>query len=217
MDPEYTLQLFVILHFMKKIRNISEGEMIAVFLQTEINSNRWSSNILSLLDKDGKSRTIIDKPDLANTEENNYRKKLLGDFRGYGRNEELFTDFPNDVTWIRAKLNREELAKIKYMDFSYWNELSNHTRLAKIGAEIIKTGKTIFNQSNEGFIKAAEAVKQGVPFPEMILISKDKQSELVVLEGHQRITAYLLSSEYMPKELEVIIGYSKDMGQWGGY
>ena len=100
---------------MKKIKDISEDEMISVFLRTEINSNRWSKFILSLLKKDGKNRNIIDNPDLSNQEENMYRKDLLGNYRGYGGNSDLFTGFPDDVNWIRAKINKEELKKVKAM------------------------------------------------------------------------------------------------------
>lgn len=202
---------------MKTIKKVTENEMVALFLKTEINSNRWSQTILSLLNKDNQSRSIVDNPDVTDEKENKYRIKLLGDFRGYGRNEDLFGDFPDDVEWFRVFLTKKELEQVQYMKYSYWDELSNHTRLAKVGAETVESGKTIFDDSNDGFLKAAEAIKKGVKFPEMIFISKDEQSDIVVLEGHQRITAYFLVPEYIPSELEVIIGYSKNISQWDSY
>jgi hypothetical protein len=202
---------------MRIIKVIPPDEMILAFLKAEIDSNRWSQALLALLSNDNKSRMIIDKPNLNDYEENQYRKKLLGDFRGYDRNQYLFTDFPNDVKWMRVFLNSEELGKVKYMKYSYWDELSNHTRLAKIGAENVTNGKVVFKESNEGFLKAAEALKQGFRFPEIILVCKDENSDLVVLEGHQRITAYFLFPELMRDGLEVIVGLSHNMNAWGSY
>ncbi|MFS8158790.1 MAG: hypothetical protein ACMG6E_00995 [Candidatus Roizmanbacteria bacterium] len=202
---------------MKKIKEITDDEMISVFLKTEISSNRWSKAIIDLLEKDQKDRAIVDNPNLTSREENNYRKKLLGNFRGYGKNDLLFSNFPHDVRWIRARLSKEELKEVKYINYGYWNELSKYTRLPKVGAETILSGERIFDQSNDGFIKAAAAIKKGVKFPEMILVSTDEKSNLVVLEGHLRITAYFLVPDYIPDGLEVIIGYSKDMSRWDSF
>lgn len=41
-----------------------EEEMVAVFLMTEINSSRFSSRILRILEKDGVDMQVVDCPDL---------------------------------------------------------------------------------------------------------------------------------------------------------
>jgi hypothetical protein len=65
--------------------------------------------------------------------------------------------------------------------------------------------------------EVADAIRQGASFPELILVDTDEKSPLVVLEGHVRITAYFLRPEYMPSEMEVIVGFSKDMDKWSEY
>jgi hypothetical protein len=35
-----------------------------------------------------------------------------------------------------------------------------------------------------------------------------------VLEGHNRLTAYLLVPDQLPPEQEVLVGYSKAMTRW---
>lgn len=202
---------------MNKLKDVSEDEVIAVFLQAEIKSNRWSETLLKFLTASNQSRKILDNPDLQDHDQNTYRKKLLADFRGYGKNKLLFSHFPSDVRWGLYEMTKDELARVKYIDYSYWNKLSKTTRLPKVAVETIKEGTKIFDVSNEGFLKAAEAVKSGTSFPTLILVGKDKESDLVILEGHQRITAYFLSYEDMPSRLEVIIGYSKDMDKWDSY
>jgi hypothetical protein len=202
---------------MQKIRDITENEMVSVFLKAEANSSRWGSSISLLLKQDGKDKSIINTPDLDNNEENSYRKKLLGDFRGYEHNTHLFETFPKDVKWQLVKLSKAELERAKYMKYDYWDELSNKTRLAKHGAESVRKGVEIYRVSNEGFLKAAEAIKNGVAFPSMIFITKNIHSDIIVLEGHQRITAHFLVPESLHDGLEVILGFSDSMDQWDGY
>ena len=202
---------------MKKIRDISEDEMISTFLKAEIDSSRWSASIIKLLEKAGKNRTMIDTPDINNGDENAYRKKLLGEFRGYKQNSLLFETFPNNIKWELVSLTKEELEKVKYMKYDYWDMLTNKTRLAKDGAESVKKGIEVYRVSNEGFLKAAEAIQNGVIFPYMIFVTKGIQSDIVVLEGHQRITAHLLVPKSIDNGLDVILGVSEEMNQWDSY
>lgn len=202
---------------MKKIRDISEDEMISVFLKAEINSSRWSASIIKLLEKAGKSRALIDTPDINVGDENAYRKKLLGEFRGYEQNALLFETFPKSVKWELVNLNKEELEKVKYMKYNYWDKLSNKTRLVKDGAKSVKNGIEIYKVSNDGFLKAAKAIENGVIFPYMIFVTKDMQSDIVVLEGHQRITAHFLVPKSIENGLDVILGLSDDIAKWDSY
>lgn len=202
---------------MQKIRDVTENEMISVFLKAEVNSSRWGNSISQLLEKDGKNKSIVNNPNLENNEENIYRKKLIGDFRGYAQNTHLFETFPNDVKWQLVRLNKEELKKVKYMKYDYWNELSNKTRLVKDGAQSIRNGIEVYRVSNEGFLKATEAIKNRVVFPYMIFITKNMNSDIVVLEGHQRITAHFLVPESLEDGLDVILGFSENMNQWDSY
>ncbi len=202
---------------MKKTKDITEDEMISVFLKAEIDSSRWSASIVKLLEKACKNRAIIDNPNINDGDENTYRKRLLGEFRGYKQNSLLFETFPNNIKWELVSLSKEELEKVKYMKYDYWDKLSNKTRLAKDGAESVKKGIEVFGISNEGFLKAAEAIQNGFIFPYMIFVTKDMRSDIVVLEGHQRITAHLLVPKSIENGLDVILGFSNDVAQWDSY
>ena len=59
--------------------------------------------------------------------------------------------------------------------------------------------------------------RSGILFPEMIFVSKSENDYFVVLEGHLRLTAYILNLEKTPEELKVIVGYSKKIDEWGCY
>lgn len=195
---------------MRLLEDITEDEMVAVFLKTEIDSVRFGADILALLQRDGMSRRIVETPDILNQEENGYRARLLGDFRGYKQKRGLFLTFPDNVSWHRAILSREELARVRYIDYSYWNELSGGSRLPADAATNIRAGKVVFGQSTQWFLNLASELERGARFPELILTGVSPTSDLVVLEGHVRLTSYFLALMSIPEEIQVIVGFSPD-------
>jgi len=192
----------------------TEDEMIALFLRTEITSQRFDAEIVALLERGSIDRRIIENPDTANTEENRIRCRLLGDFRGYGQNRALFEDFPETVEWHWVALNRDEVARIRYINYSYWNELSGGSRLPKDAALAIRAGREIYRQSNAGFLKMAEALRNGAELPPLILVGASLNSEWTVLEGHARLTAYALEPDCIPEPMEVLIGFAPEFAAW---
>ena len=193
---------------MKLVKSTTEADMIAVFLKAEIGSQRFGQIVLALLEHDKKSRTVVDMPDITNRDENTYRRKLLGAYRTY-----VFEELPTHVAWYRALLTRQEVAKVRYIDYDYWNELSSHTRLPHVAIEAIVAGREIFGVSNEGFLDCAQALREGVRFPELILVGASPTAVLTVFEGHVRLTAYMLAPECLPEELEVIVGFAPECAQ----
>src|SRR5207244_3011939 len=71
----------------RMIRRASEDEVIAAFLQAEIDSDRHAAKILKELQADGWPQSSVDSPNLGDPEENAYRRSLLGRLRGWGRGE----------------------------------------------------------------------------------------------------------------------------------
>lgn len=47
------------------------------------------------------------------------------------------------------------------------------------------------------------------------LVTTGPGAGLVVLEGHVRLTAYMLARDHLPPELEVLVGSSPAMTRWG--
>lgn len=199
---------------MRHLGKLSEAEMVAAFLRGEIVSDRFGAKILELLQRDGRNRTVVESPDLTNAADNAYRRQLLGDFRGYGQNRDHFENFPSDVTWHRYALSREELGRVRYIDYSYWNELSGGSRLPADAARNVRGGKVVFGQTSERYWNMVRALERGVKFPEPIFVGTIPESPLVILEGHMRLTAYFLSPEHLPDELAAIVGFSPAIAKW---
>lgn len=186
------------------VRKSSENEMILEFLKAESISVRFREQLTESMECLGVTQALITEADLKDEEENEKRKKLLGHFRGYGENRELFERFPEVSEWNLCKFSGKDLEHIRYIDYSYWNELSKGTGKPLSAAETIGQGTEIFGVSNEGFLRAAEYIKSGGGFPRLFFLTSDYEN-FVIVEGHQRMTAYALVPECF-KDVEVIVG-----------
>ncbi|MBX4149165.1 hypothetical protein [Paenibacillus lautus] len=200
---------------MKIVSQVQEDEVIAEFLFAEVNSDRFKEGILHALgDRD---LNLLIKPNLNHQAENQIRRDILGQTRGFGRNTDLFENFPTEVKWYKAFFEKQDLNEVMYINYSYWNELSSNTRLPLQASKNIMNQIEVFGISNQGFLDINLALKNGKVFPRLIFVSMNENSRIVVLEGHARLTAYYLDNDYIPDELEVIIGFSDKFSVWDLY
>jgi hypothetical protein len=110
-------------------------------------------------------------------------------------------------------LRRDEVATIRYIDYNYWNAISNKSRLPLIATEAIQSGRAIYGQSTQGFLDVAQALRSGAHFPELIVVGTSPDAQLTVFEGHLRLTAYMLAPECIPTQLEVVAGFAPECAQ----
>jgi hypothetical protein len=202
---------------MRVVAPSSEDEMVATFLRAEVDSNRFGPELAEALRLEGRETRIITSADLADVEENELRRRLLDETRGYSRRRWLFQGFPDGVCWQRVALTRDELAAVRYIDYDFWVELSGGTRLPADAARRIREGVRVFDIPNDGFHEAAAALEQGAAWPELIVVSAVAEGGDVVLEGHMRLTAYALAPHCVPAELEVLRGVAPGVTEWWAY
>ena len=196
---------------MRWLRPSSEAEMIALFLRTELPAARFRDTLRALLQSHGLPESVITDPDLGDDAENQVRLRLLTEHREYGTRTGLFEGFPDDVSWQWMAITPAELATVLYIDYDYWVELSGGTRLAVDAAPRIRAGVAPFGVSSDWALGMAREVARGARFPPLILVTTGPGGDLVVLEGHARLTAYMLARDQLPPELEVLVGSSPAM------
>jgi hypothetical protein len=189
----------------------SADEMVATFLRGELSSERFGADIRACLASCGQAERLVTHPDLSDAQANAARRAMLAATRGYGEDRELFIDFPAEVTWIRAVLAAGEIARVRYMDYSYWLEISGGSRLPADAAARIKAGIQAWEVPNGRFVTAARALARGERFPPLILVG-ERRGQLVCLEGHLRLTAYALAG--FPVDVECLVGTAPTMGRW---
>jgi len=201
---------------MRKIKSSNENEMVYEFLKMEILSNRYNEQIETVLKEMNLSCDIITNGNLTSEYENSLRTKILTRFRGYP-DSELFENFPTHIEWIWTEFEHEDLSKIKYINYSYWNELSNYTGSPVEAAKTISAGITIYDVPNDAALKGAQLLKEGHKFPPLIFLTDENTQRYIILEGHGRMTAYGLVPELF-QNVSVLLGCCKsdDLDKWYG-
>ncbi len=189
--------------------------MVALFLRTELTSVRHRPRIGELLDREALPERLLATPDLTSPIENARRRRLLSAYRGYEPRIGLFDGFPRDVRWDWMTIAPDELLQVRYINYDYWTELSGGSRLARDVPARVRAGVAPFGVSSEWVIGFAETFAAGARFPALILVTPTPAGDLVVLEGHARLTAYAMRPEALPSELEVLLGCSPRMVHWG--
>jgi hypothetical protein len=184
---------------MKFIRDSSPDEAVLVWLQAELGSTRFKDDLRKSLEKYGLSPDIITRPNLSDISDNKLRLKVLKNYRDW-----LEDDF-YIYKWSLAELTTDDVKALKYIDYSYWNELSDNTHIVGVAAENIKQGKIVFNVNNGHFFDIANAAEAGVQFAPIVVLRR-KQS-LEIIEGHARATGYLLASNHIKPMLALIGSY----------
>ena len=202
---------------MRVIGPSSEDEMVALFLRTELASARFGHVVRAALDSERADETLVTEADLSDPAANAARRRVLGLARGYRRDEGLFGGFPDEVRWERVGLTVDDLRTIRYIDYDYWVELAGGSRLALDGARNARAGVAPFDISSEGFHAMADALAAGATAPELLIVTSGPSQPLVVLEGHVRLTAYLLRPDAVRGEVEALLGTSPALARWPLY
>src|SRR5215469_1982056 len=188
---------------MRLLCTASEDDMVATFLAAVINSEGYGARISEILARLGQPRGVVDRPDTRDEAANAVRRQVLAAYRSYPSGD-VFTDMPADVTWHRAALTPAELATVRYIDYPYWTDFSGGTRLAADGAR--RLGPWQDQPPGTIYRQVAENLRDGKLPPAVILLGEPGPANLVVIEGHKRLTGLLLCPQWLPAELEVLLG-----------
>lgn len=177
--------------------------MVAVFLAAEITSEGYGSQIREILAGLGQSRGIVEHPDTGDAAANAVRRQILAAYRGYPDGD-VFTGMPADVRWHYAALSPAELCTVRYIDYHYWTDFSGGSRLAADGAR--KLGPLQDMVPGTIYRQIAENLRDGKLPPPIILLGEQGPANLVVIEGHKRLTGLLVCPQWLPAELVVLLG-----------
>jgi hypothetical protein len=181
----------------------SEDDMVATFLAAEVTSKLYGPRISQILARLGQPRSTAEHPATRDAAANAVRRQVLAAYRGYPSGD-VFTGMPADVRWYHAALTPDELATVRYIDYPYWTEFSGGTRLAADGARRLGPWERL--PPGAIYRQVAESLRDGHLPPPAILLSEPALANLIVIEGHKRVTGLLLCPQWLPAELEVVLG-----------
>lgn len=193
---------------MKLLKQIPETAMVADFLKAEFTSPRFSADVKKAMRSVGVEEPVVTHPDVESSRENELRAKVLSACRGYRENREMFVDVPDNLTWYEAEISRDEIGNLRYVDYSYWNELTDDTHLVRDGVKNIGKGKIVFDVPHDRFLEFAEKIRRGGnDFGPIIIWGQAINSPLQILEGHLRATALGLAADKAPATVRALVGF----------
>ena len=199
---------------MRVLAPATEDDMVLTFLRAEVDSPRFAGPLLLALGEQGLDRALVDRADRTDPEENAARRRLLATYRGYGRNEALFAGLPDDISWSWVALTPAELADVRYIDWDYWLEVSGGTRRPR---DAIARMRADWDAEGSDYRRIAVSRRPRVPSPGARGSRTAARQDLVLLEGHVRLTGLLLDPQHLPGELRVLLGTSPRIAEWGLY
>ena len=133
--------------------------MILEFLKGKLNSKRFNGSLDNIINDLRLDSSIIFNGNIRNKKENLDRLNIMKKFRGYPDNG-LFENFPKISEWKYLELDEKDIDNIYYIDYDYWNELSNGTSKPVEAAKVINSGREIYNVSNHHFLMVLSITKQ---------------------------------------------------------
>jgi hypothetical protein len=198
---------------MIEVRPATSDEMVLAFLRAEIDSPSERGNLFTgALTRISADRSLlIDRGDVTYAQQNAARRSVLGMVRGYGRNEWLFRGFPDHTGWRLVKATPDEIRGFKYVNHQEgWARISGNSRLVADGTKNLDDAQNADIMRNVSGIAAR--LRRGDRFPALIAVQCIGRTDLVLVEGHTRATAYALTG--MPNDIDVLIGTSPHMNLW---
>lgn len=193
------------------IRPATADEMVLAFLRGEVDSptNRGQL-VIDAIARIGANRVeLLDHADLNDPQQNKARRRVLGETRGYGLGQWLFVGFPDDTTWRLVTVTPAEVKRFRYANCEPWASLSGTSRLVADGVKNLDLVQNAVVRPDVFGIAARLPRHQ---FPQLIATQPAGATDIVLMEGHTRATAYALTN--MPNEIEVFIGTSPGMAGW---
>ena len=201
---------------MRAERPADEAEIVLAFLRGELQSPRFGHAVASALNGVG-GLDLVTNPDLNSERENEARAKALRTARGWGSGEGLFAGFPSDISWVCGIFDPEELEAIRYINYSYWVALSGGSRKpADVRPTITARDmpEWLENMGTEWCFELADELASVTSVADVLVLTTPQRGELVLLEGHARLTALFVGELVGGVEVRGYTGISPSARQW---
>jgi len=189
---------------MKRLRRVTEAEVIAEFLKNEFYQEEFHQ------DREQFEHLVLDA-DISDEAANALRRALLFRRRGH-----MWRELPADTQWCEVKIEPQDLERVRVFPRAQWRRVANGSFLLKDIVRRIRTRP--FRGKTRDFIAKVQALSYHLRTHDdnsaVLLIGIDDQSPVTVLEGNHRLTAALLASpEVLQNRFRIFCGSSPAMWQ----
>ena len=204
-QPEIMVPLVAPAGAMRKVRRVTEEEVISEFLKSEFYQPEFDRYREQFLD-------IVAHPDLTSARENELRRALL-----YRRRGRLWRELPADTEWWQVELRTSDLPRIRVFPRNHWRRLANgnfyltemidHIR-ARVGSHPSDTFVAKLRSLSDELASAPEHDSS------VLLIGLDEEGPLTIIEGNHRMAAAsLVSPQDIHLRFQFLCGFSPRMNE----
>jgi hypothetical protein len=167
---------------MRKLRRLTEAEVIAEFLRGEFFHKEYDA------DREYFS-SLVQHPDLTDATENEIRRVLL-----FRRRDTMWWELPEDRQWWEIDFTPEDVEQVSVFPRAHWRKIANgNFKALDVAARIRQLKQT---QPDE-FVKKISDICANLPTDlrqgMIILLGLDEDHPVTLLEGNHRFMASLLA------------------------
>jgi hypothetical protein len=167
---------------MRKLRRLTEAEVIAEFLRGEFFHKEYDA------DREYFS-SLVQHPDLTDAAENEIRRVLL-----FRRRDTMWWELPDDRQWWEIDFEPDDVEQVSVFPRAHWRKIANgNFKALDVAARIRQLKQT---QPDE-FVKKISDICANLPTDlrqgMIILLGLDEDHPVTLLEGNHRFMASLLA------------------------
>ena len=187
---------------MKRLRRVTEAEVIAEFLKNEFYQEEFHR------DRRLFEHLVLDA-DLTREDENMLRRALLFRRRGH-----MWRELPADTQWWEMQLEPEDLCKLRVFPRAHWRKIADGSFALADIVDRIRSRE--FSGKVADFISKIHSLSYQLRVwrdtSSVILIGQDENSCMTIIEGNHRLTAAMLGApESIGSHFRVFLGVSPHM------
>jgi hypothetical protein len=189
---------------MKKLRRVTESEVISEFLKNEFYQEEFHHDRAQF-------EELVLNADVSDEQSNALRRALLFRRRGH-----MWREIPTETTWWEVQIEPEDIERIRVFPRAQWRKVANGSFLLRDIAERVRNGR--FHGKTRDFIARVQALSYKLRGSDdqsaVLLIGLDDSQPVTVLEGNHRLTAALLASpSLLRSRFRVFCGLSPRMSE----
>jgi len=184
---------------MKRLRRVTEAEVISEFLKNEFYHEEFHR------DRRQWEHLVLDA-DITNERENLLRRALLFRRRGH-----MWRELPAETQWWQVQFEPGDLERVRVFPRAHWLRIGRGNFYLKDVAERIRVARN--KGKRHDFMTKIQSLSYRLRVEydnsSVMLIGVDETHPLTILEGNHRLTAALLASPcILQSRFRVLVGFS---------
>jgi hypothetical protein len=167
---------------MRKLRRLTEPEVIAEFLRGEFFQKEYDA------DRE-RFASLVENPNLTDAQENEIRRILL-----FRRRDTMWWELPEDRQWWEIDFEPEDVEQVSVFPRAHWRKIARgNFKALDVAARIRQLKDSEPNEFAKKISEISSNLSSDVPQGMVIFLGIDEHLPVTLLEGNHRFIAALLA------------------------